>query len=162
MEKKVGLPKRAHPPHLPVRHAGNISSIVFVTVCTAGRRGVLATDGTMETIATCWQVADEWLVGKYLVMPDHVHLFCMPAKVDSCSLQRWISYWKWCVTRKTPWARGGQLWQRHFWDRQLRSGESYHEKWAYVRMNPVRKGLAVSEDDWPYQGEMNTLRWHDW
>jgi putative transposase len=51
------------------------------------------------------------------------------------------------------------LWQRHFWDTQLRKGESYDEKWQYVVENPVRAGLAKRSEDWPYQGELNTLPW---
>jgi REP element-mobilizing transposase RayT len=38
-------------------------------------------------------------------------------------------------------------WQSDFWDRTLRSDESYAEKWEYVRLNPVRHGLASSADE---------------
>ncbi len=34
-------------------------------------------------------------------------------------------------------------------------------KWEYIRHNPVRAGLVNDPDDWPYQGEMHVLRWHD-
>ena len=53
------------------------------------------------------------------------------------------------------------LWQRDCWDRQLRIGASYSEKWEYVRRNPVRADLVENPDDWPWQGEMNSLPWHD-
>jgi hypothetical protein len=32
-------------------------------------------------------------------------------------------------------------WQKGFFDHVLRSGESYTEKWHYIRDNPVRAGL---------------------
>ena len=51
------------------------------------------------------------------------------------------------------------LWQRDGWDTQLRSGELYHEKWEYVRMNPVRKLLTDDPAKWPFQGELNELLW---
>ncbi|MEO6971176.1 MAG: hypothetical protein ABI217_09810 [Chthoniobacterales bacterium] len=54
---------------------------------------------------------------------------------------------------------GGALWQRHHWDRQLRKGESYDDKWEYVRSNPVRHGLVTDAGAWPYQGELSELRW---
>ena len=57
--------------------------------------------------------------------------------------------------------RNPPLWQRDCWDRQLRTGESYTQKWEYVRNNPVRKGLVACADDWPYQGELNVLEWHE-
>ena len=37
--------------------------------------------------------------------------------------------------------------------------ESYGDKWEYVRSNPVRHGYIADADDWPYQGELNVLRW---
>jgi hypothetical protein len=54
---------------------------------------------------------------------------------------------------------GSTLWQRHHWDRQLRSGETYGDKWEYVRSNPIRHGYIADADDWPYQRELNVLRW---
>ena len=44
------------------------------------------------------------------------------------------------------------LWQRGYFDHVLRSEESYAEKWAYVRDNPVRAGLVDSWEAWPWQG----------
>ena len=62
---------------------------------------------------------------------------------------------------RVPPVRNPPLWQRDCWDRQLRTGESYAQKWEYVRNNPVRKGLVANADDWPYQGELNVLEWHE-
>jgi hypothetical protein len=36
---------------------------------------------------------------------------------------------------------------------------SYDEKWEYVRSNPVRHSYVTDPADWPYQGELNELRW---
>jgi hypothetical protein len=47
------------------------------------------------------------------------------------------------------------VWQSGFFDHVLRSEESYAEKWAYVRANPVRAGLVASSDEWPHQGWIN-------
>ena len=49
--------------------------------------------------------------------------------------------------------------QAHSFHHRLRQNESYSEKWDYVRHNPVRAGLANDADTWPYQGELNELRW---
>ncbi len=51
------------------------------------------------------------------------------------------------------------LWQRDFWDTQLRDIRHYDDKWHYVRNNPVRKGLVANVDAWPYQGCLNELMW---
>ena len=149
---------RKHPIHLAPLEAHNRSIIVFVTVCTGKRRKILASQSSHDAIAGAWQLAETWLVGRYVIMPDHVHLFCAPNGIEAPSLERWIRFWKSIGTRKIA-EKSGTVWQRHHWDRQLRSGESYGEKWEYVRNNPVRHGYVSDADDWPYQGELNILRW---
>src|SRR6266576_2708973 len=51
------------------------------------------------------------------------------------------------------------IWQRDFWDTQLRRSENYDSKWQYVVDNPVRAGLAREADEWPFQGELSFLPW---
>ena len=106
-------------------------------------------------------IADHWYVGRYVLMPDHIHLFCAPAKVEYLSVKRWVAYWKSLSSKKWPDANEQPIWQVDVWDRQLRSGDSYSEKWHYVRNNPVRAGLVPNVGSWPFQGELNLLRWHD-
>jgi REP-associated tyrosine transposase len=57
--------------------------------------------------------------------------------------------------------RSPGLWQPGFFDHILRSGESYAEKWNYVRENPVRAGVVKNADDWPYQGKNVLLESRD-
>jgi len=91
-------------------------------------------------------------------MPDHVHLFCSPCR-PGVDLERWVRFWKSTFTRRH--AEPSHRWQRQHWDRRLRGDDSYSVKWDYVRNNPVRAGLVEHADDWPYQGEMHSLLWHD-
>jgi hypothetical protein len=42
-------------------------------------------------------------------------------------------------------------WQPGGFDRLLRTSESIHEKWNYIRENPVRAGLSTHWKQWPYQ-----------
>ena len=41
----------------------------------------------------------------------------------------------------------------------MRGGESYSQKWDYVRENPVRAELVARADDWPYAGEVHALEY---
>src|SRR6059058_282346 len=106
-------------------------------------------------MARCWSLVS----GRYVIMLDHLHLFCAPTEHDSLPITNWITLWKSYATRR--WPNPGELpiWQRHFWDRQLRRSESYDEKWNYVVENPVRAGLVARSEDWPCQGEINVLQW---
>jgi putative transposase len=94
-----------------------------------------------------------------MVMPDHVHLFCAPAEFPPKPLAKWVEYWKSDSARHWHNPKHAPVWQPHFWDTQLRRGENYDEKWEYVVHNPVRAGLVTHTEDWPYQGELNVLRW---
>jgi hypothetical protein len=44
-------------------------------------------------------------------------------------------------------------------DHLLRSAESYAEKSHYVRKNPVRAGLVIRWEDWPFRGEVFLLEY---
>jgi putative transposase len=70
-----------------------------------------------------------------------------------------MQYWKALVTRRWSNPDDRPIWQKSHWDRQLRREQAYHEKWEYVRWNPVRHDLVERPEDWPYQGEMNELIW---
>ena len=154
-----GVPvDRKHPIHLAPIEAHNRSIIIFVTACTVERRPILAAPKAHAAIVRAWKQASTWLVGRYVILPDHVHLFCAPNAIDAPPLERWMRYWKSLVT-KTLNTGSETVWQRHHWDRQLRLGESYDNKWEYVRSNPVRHGLVARPEEWPYQGELNELRW---
>jgi putative transposase len=151
---------RKPPIHNPVVASGNRVMIVFVTANTYQRKPILAKREAVEALLKAWSEADAWLVGRYVIMPDHVHLFCAPHDL-SVNLKRWVKFWKSVASRNWPRPDEQPVWQLDFWDTQLRRGESYSEKWDYVWRNPVRKGLATTPEDWPYAGELNILAWHD-
>jgi putative transposase len=125
--------------HKHLRRLGRIwidAPIYFVTTCTKDRRQLLARDEVANILIDEWRTARDrhgWAVGRYVVMPDHVHFGNWKSwtsrKIHALNLPR-----------STPAAT--TLWQREFFDHVLRSAESYREKWNYVRDNPVRAGLV--------------------
>jgi REP element-mobilizing transposase RayT len=152
---------RRHPVHLPPIERHNQSVIVLVTVCTDKRRHLLARREAVDAILSAWCVAAGWQVGRYVMMPDHLHAFCTPAAFEAPPLAVWVKFWKSVATRYWPFPGESPLWQASFWDRQLRDSWHYGERWEYVRNNPVRAGLVKNAEDWPWQGEMNQFRFHD-
>jgi REP element-mobilizing transposase RayT len=150
---------RKHPAHQPMRERHNTPIIVFVTVCTKNRKRILADSAVHDVLLEGWQTRPAWSVGRYVIMPDHIHFFSAPAEFPPRSLAKWISFWKSVASQHWPYANQLPIWQRHFWDTQLRRGENYDDKWEYVVRNPVRAGLVNRREDWPFQGEMNVLRW---
>jgi putative transposase len=150
---------RQHPVHQPVHERFNQPVMVFLTICSKGRKPIFANPETHEVLRDAWLQAANWLVGRYVLMPDHIHLFCAPSALVPKPLQTWVAFWKSEAARHWPRRADVPVWQRHCWDTQLRRGQSYNEKWNYVIENPVRAGLVAQSEDWPYQGETNVLRW---
>ena len=76
-------------------------------------------------------------------MPDHIHaLLSFP---QSERMVKVVADWKRFVARQT-----GIEWQKGFFDHRLRHDESFEEKAQYIRMNPVRAGMARRSEEWPH------------
>ena len=132
--------RRAYPAHgIHVPRDGPL--IVFVTVCTKSRIQWLANETSHQHILNAWSAADAWAIGRYVAMPDHIHLFASPVNPE-VDIGTWIRFWKSHVSRsiRDP----SRKWQKDYWDTRLRTGQSYDEKWWYVRENPVRKNLLMN------------------
>ena len=134
--------------------------LFLITICALGREKVLTSGSLPEAVTETLQdaaAASGWQVGRYVIMPDHLHFFAAPG-AEACTLSAFVGRFKGISTRRA-WqlGRAGRLWQREFFDHLMRSGESYAQKWEYVRRNPVRAGLCQRPEDWPYQGEVEPL-----
>ena len=56
--------------------------IFFITTNTNLRHPILANSSVAQILIDEWHDALErhgWMVGRYVIMPDHVHFFCAPA-----------------------------------------------------------------------------------
>ena len=132
----------------------------FVTTCVAGRRKLLAAPAIHAILCEEWSGLRErhgWAVGRYVVMPDHVHFFIMPILSAEKPLCQTIGKWKEWTAKRILKATGqlAPLWQPEFFDHLLRSEESLAKKWTYVRENPVRAGLVTQAEHWSYAGAVD-------
>ena len=132
-----------------------------MTACTANRRKILARSAIHESFIEFAKSGPEhgaW-IGKYVLMPDHVHAF-VALDDEKITLANWMKSLKNSLS-KTLQARNVPVphWQKTFFDHVLRSSESLSEKWEYVCENPVRAGLVKKSEDWPFQGEIFSLEY---
>ncbi len=148
---------RKHPVHMPFVEKHNQPVILHVTVCSYQRKPVLASMRVHETLVRVWSETTQYRTGCYMIMPDHIHLFCSPAVHEAESIGQWVRYWK--RSASTQLSDLKPLWQRDCWDTQLRCVSHYREKWDYVRDNPVRKEYVKHSDEWSFQGCLNELCW---
>lgn len=133
-------------------------TILVCTVCTKDRREFPCRAALAETLITTWhEKARSWIVGRWLLMPDHVHFFCTPSVECRHSIERWAEFWKDQLSKQL--GLGAGFWQRGLFHHRIRSAENYMEKLTYLSQNPVRAGLVTLPEDWPWQGEMERITW---
>jgi putative transposase len=129
--------------------------VYFITFCTRNRNRIPSLELAMTALEKYGhRGADEFgtALGRYVIMPNHVHLFV------SGHIEFVLSPWVGGLKRAMSVALGmTHFWQPGFFDHVLRSDDSYSQKWEYVRANPVRAGLVTTADDWPYQGEIVSM-----
>jgi putative transposase len=129
---------------------------VMLNVCTEGRVRWLADGRAQRALHDIWEhTATAWLVTDYVLMPDHLHLFCAPHDLRF-TIERWMGFWKDRFAK-----RGLELgrFQEGGFHHRLRDGENYSEKWQYLRENPVRWGLVSRPEEWPYFRRVHEIRW---
>ena len=141
---------RKHLPHagLPVNPTHSEGEVYFITICCIPRNiNQLATSEVWQAIAETLAVREgqgDLTCRLALAMPDHLPgVFGFPG---SKPMTKVISDFKSWLAKQC-----GIQWQRDFFDHRLRNLESATEKARYIRMNPVRAGLAANPQDWPYQ-----------
>jgi putative transposase len=137
----------------------DLHPLYFVTFNTYKRRPLLARSEIHETFCKfCFRAQERNIVvGRYVLMPDHVHLFVGFLEED-IALERWIQGLRSVIGKRLLTIGFDKPhWQEGFFDHLLRSHESYSEKWDYGRMNPLRAGLSQTPEAWPYQGEITEL-----
>src|SRR5438552_17296682 len=147
------------------------SPIYFITTCIFERRPILGSRGIAAIFMQEWRTAHRrhgWAIGRYAIMPDHVHFFCraeLSAKPLRIFMQKWKQWTSKRIAREIAVAgiddpglkESRTLWQEEFFDHVLRSNESYSQKWEYVKVNPIRAGLVKKSDDWPFHGQIESL-----
>jgi putative transposase len=139
----------------------DVRPFYFVTFTTHQRRHGLTCQSVHQALrdyGLCGHAEQGVALGRYVLMPDHVHLFVVLPEPGP-TLSVWVRGLKRAlgVALKAEGSRQ-PFWQEGFFDHVLRNGESYSEKWAYVRENPVRAGLCDKAEDWPWQGEIVPIR----
>ena len=140
------VPERKRLPHEIPGWVGN-GAIFFITVCSAPRGlNHLCTPEQSAAIKESIDTLKDkgvWWPHLVLLMPDHMHLLISFAETPGmlASMRSWKRY-----TAKTAHIN----WQDGFFDHRLRRDESFVEKAAYIRMNPVRAGLAQNPEEWPH------------
>src|SRR4051812_38498473 len=94
--------------------------IFFNTCCTACRQPVLSTPTSASILGSAFRECVSlhgWTIGRYVIMPDHLHFFAAPVKAEAKSLSDFMRDFKRWTARQI--SNGGQpppIWQKSFFD----------------------------------------------
>ncbi len=102
-------------------------------------------------------------IDAWVLLPDHLHAIWSLSDNDALYGKRWglimAQVSRVCahlvigdVDRSASRVRRREadLWQRRFWEHQLRDDVDFERHVNYIHYNPVRHGLVTRAVDWPY------------
>jgi len=147
------------------RRARAAGGCYFFTAITHGRREVLVIPehlAVLRAVVTQVRADLPFVIEAWVVLPDHMHcIWTLPAGDHDFS-KRWglikAGFTKRMVTG-VGWApptisrmrhREGTVWQRRFWEHQIRDEDDFQVHADYIHYNPVKHGLVARVRDWPH------------
>lgn len=129
----------------------------FVTTITHFRQPIFRRDATarllIDTLAD-YREQRKFLLHEFVVMPDHIHVLLTAA--PEISLERAMQFIKGGFSHRLKYK--GRVWQASFTNHRVRDLEDYERHREYVRMNPVRAGLAERPEDYPYSSAFGAVK----
>uniref|UniRef100_A0A7V4GAD6 Transposase n=1 Tax=Desulfobacca acetoxidans TaxID=60893 RepID=A0A7V4GAD6_9BACT len=138
----------------------------FFTVVTFQRRRLFEDLRKCETLINIIVAVQQELpftMDAWVILPDHIHsLWTLPPE-DSDYSKRWgliKAKFSKAVSRKESRSarltgsrirhRESTIWQRRFWEHQIRDEKDLQLHLNYIHFNPVKHGLVKSPAQWPY------------
>ncbi|MFL6673719.1 MAG: REP-associated tyrosine transposase [Massilia sp.] len=142
------------------------ASTFFFTVVTYHRRRILCDDTIRNALRLAIHNVRKirpFSIDGWVLLPDHLHCIWTLPDGDSDYSARWLQI-KRSVSRFSPEVhvdsrllnesarkhREAAIWQRRFWEHQIRDETDFERHLDYVHYNPVKHGCAKSVLDWPY------------
>ena len=149
------LPTRAYQYRRRLPHFQKFDRALFVTFCKL-TRDAFPDDARNLVLQHCvFEHGKRIELHAAVVMPDHVHLLFTPLRDEHgwpYPLPNILKMIKGTAARDINrlLRKGGPVWQDESFDHVLRSQESLAEKIEYIRMNPVRAGLAQKPEEYKW------------
>ena len=139
---------------------------LFFTVVTYRRRKILTEPKSREFLReVVKEVKQEhpFKIDAWVLLPDHLHSIWTLPPGDHDYPKRWgmikakFSKLVKPVFHREKWMNGTKnhrrevtIWQRRYWEHQIRNEEDYQKHLDYLHYNPVKHGLVKQVGDWPY------------
>lgn len=94
----------------------------------------------------------KFLIIQFSIMDNHIHLIIRPIKESLSKIMQWInSVFAMRFNKLT--GRCGHVWKCRFWSSIIEKIDQFMKVYQYIAYNPVRAGLAVCPEEYPYCGD---------
>ena len=164
------------------RRATAAGSSYFFTVVAYRRQPILCDEAIRNALHAAIEtvrVARPFVIDAWVLLPDHLHCVWTLPDGDADFSTRWMKI-KRAVSlvcgedyRRADWIsaselkhRESTLWQRRFWEHQIRDENDFARHVDYIHFNPVKHGHAQRVADWSYSTFHRYVRdgayAHDW
>jgi len=138
----------------------------FFTVVTYRRRKILTSPNCVDVLRNVIKEVKQtypFKIDAWVVLPEHMHCMWTLPPDDADYSKRWgliktkfskglkpqLHREEWMTQSKQK-HRESTIWQRRFWEHQIRDDEDYRTHMDYLHYNPVKHGLVKRVNDWPY------------
>jgi putative transposase len=142
----------------PSRNASPVSTpveprIFFVTSKTDQGKALLQSErmaNLLIDVLRRYVAEHKFRVIEFVVMPDHFHILL--GLDETMKVEKAVQLIKgnFSFRAKKEFGIQGEIWQRGFSDVRIRTRDSLLNHIEYIRQNPVKAGLAVSAEEYPY------------
>jgi putative transposase len=144
----------------------------FFTVVAHNRRPILCGQPVREALRAAIEnvrLRLPFTVDAMVLLPDHLHCIWTLPDGDTNFSTRWsqikhhVSYtcrdrYRASLSRSRQRKREAPIWQRRFWEHQIRDEIDMERHVDYIHFNPVKHGLVDAASAWPYSSFARHVR----
>ncbi|MBD2256493.1 transposase [Pseudanabaena sp. FACHB-2040] len=146
------------------RRAKTPGATYFFTVVTYQRQRIFHEAENVQLLRQAFHHVKQrhpFTIDAIVILPDHIHcLWTLPEGVADFSTRwrlikdhfsrRCSNRYKEHHTLSRIKKEEQAVWQRRFWEHQIRDETDFANHVDYIHYNPVRHGLVISPQSWPY------------
>jgi len=136
----------------------------FFTIVTHERRTILCHESNVSLLKEAFQSIMErhpFTVEAFVLLPDHLHCIWTLPENDSNFSMRWRQIKSHFSRQCREEFKGRQttarldkgeqaVWQRRYWEHQIRDDDDFIRHVEYIHYNPVKHGLTKTPKLWPH------------
>lgn len=148
------------------RRSSTSGATYFFTLTTYHRQKILCDTtirNALRTAVIYTRNKYPFIINAWVLLPDHLHCIWTLPTGDADFSKRWAiikrkvsiecrhihKNQKWITPSKVK-HRESTIWQRRFWEHQIRDESDYRQHFDYIHWNPVKHGYVQRLSEWPY------------